>query len=142
MFYGQYHHQLDDKGRFRIPTKFREQLGDNPMMMVGLDVGCIMLYRGEDFDSLVQKRFAEADILDLDMGDIMRAIFPLAQEVELDKQGRTAIDKALMQKCGMTKNIVSIGLMNHVEIWDEERYEKHMASLDMKAILVPFSKRN
>ncbi len=138
MFFGQYHHQLDDKGRFRIPTKFREQLGEHPMMMVGFE-GCLLLYKAEDFDSMVTKRFADADMLDLKMSDIKRTIFPLTQEVEIDKQGRTAINQSLMDKCGMSKNIVSLGLMDHVEIWDEERYDAHMASIDIKAILEPFS---
>ncbi len=104
------------------------------MMMVGIE-GCLMVYTEEAFQAMVTKRFADADMLDLKMSDVKRAIFPNTQEVEIDKQGRTAINTVLMTKCGMSKDIISIGLFDHFEIWDEERYEEHMSSVDVKSIL-------
>ena len=69
MFYGQFHHQLDDKGRLRIPPAFRKLLGDNPMIFCSFEK-CLFLYKGEDFDKLVKERFMNADLLDTDMNDI------------------------------------------------------------------------
>ena len=69
MFYGQYHHQMDDKGRLRIPPAFRKLLGDNPMIFCSFEK-CLFIYTGEDFDRLVKERFSHADLLDTDMNDI------------------------------------------------------------------------
>ncbi len=138
MFRGQYHHQLDDKGRFRIPSRFRDELGENPVMIVGFEK-CLLLYTKEDFDKRVTKRFENSDFLDTKMSVLKRVIFPLAQEITEDKQGRVTLNPTLMSMCGMSKNIVSIGVMDRVEIWDEDRLKEHLASLDMEKILSPFS---
>lgn len=137
MFYGEYHHQLDDKCRFRIPPRFREQLGKNPMMIVGFDK-CLMLYTQEDFTERVTKRLNSADILDTKLNKIKRVLLPQAQQISEDKQGRVLLSSNLMQKCNITKNLISIGVLDHVEIWDEESYKAHMESIDVDAILESF----
>lgn len=138
MFYGEFHHQLDDKCRFRIPPRFRDQLGKNPMMIVGFDK-CLMLYTQNDFTERVTKRLESADILDTRLSKIKRVLLPLAQEISEDKQGRVLLSSTLMEKCGITKNLVTIGVLDHVEIWDEEAYKAHMESMDVDAILETFS---
>lgn len=137
MFYGEYHHQLDDKGRFRIPPAFRKLLGDNPMIFCSLEK-CLFLYTSEDFDKLVINRFQNADILNTEMSDIKRAIFPFTQKIAEDKQGRVSLNQTFIERCGLSKNIVSIGTLDRVEIWDEETYKNHMAAVDFDAILAPF----
>ncbi len=141
VFYGQFHHQLDDKGRLRIPPAFRKLLGDNPMMFCGIE-NCLYVYTREDFTKNVEGRFADSDILDIDMNELKRAIFSSTQELTEDKQGRTALNPAFIEMCGLTKNVISIGAMDHVEIWDEEEYKKHRESLDFKKILAQFSGRS
>ena len=42
MFMGEYSHSIDAKGRLIIPSKFREQLGEEFVLMKGLD-GCVYL---------------------------------------------------------------------------------------------------
>ncbi len=137
MFFGEYHHQLDDKGRLRIPPRFREQLGDNAMMMVGIEK-CLMLYTGEDFEKRVYNRLSETDFLNLGAADIKRALFSKTQPVEEDKQHRVAINPVYLAECGITKNIVTIGAMDHVEVWDEDAFKAHMEQIDLKQVLASF----
>ncbi|MDE6966366.1 MAG: hypothetical protein K2O94_05255 [Clostridiales bacterium] len=138
MFYGQFHHQLDDKGRLRIPPAFRKLLGDNPMIFCSFEK-CLFLYKGEDFDKLVKERFMNADLLDTDMNDIKRAIFSSTQPLAEDKQGRVSLNQAFIEQCGMGKNLISIGALDRVEIWDEDVYKEHMQSIDYKKIVAPFT---
>lgn len=138
MFYGEYHHQLDDKGRFRIPPRFRDGLGKDAMMILGIEK-CLLLYTGEDFNERVLKRFKDADFLDIKTGDLKRVIFPSAQPIVEDKQGRVTLSQNLMDRTGITKNVISIGVMDRVEIWDEETYVNHMNDLDFKKILGSFT---
>ena len=138
MFYGQYHHQLDDKGRLRIPPAFRKLLGDNPMIFCSFEK-CLFLYKGEDFDKLVKERFMNADLLDTDMNDIKRAIFSSTQPLAEDKQGRVSLNQSFIEQCGMGKNIITIGALDRVEIWDEEVYKEHMQYIDYKKIVAPFT---
>ena len=141
MFYGQYHHQIDDKGRLRIPPAFRKLLGDRPMIFCSFEK-CLFVYTGEDFDSIVKGRFAAADMLDTDMNDIKRAIFASTQPLVEDKQGRVSLNQTFIDQCGMSKNVVTIGALDRIEIWDEEEYKKHMAAIDYKKIVAPLTSGN
>lgn len=138
MFLGEYHHQLDDKGRVRIPPRFRAELGDSPMLMVGFEK-CLMLYTKEDFEKRVYGRLADTDFLNLNAADIKRVLFSKAQPVDEDKQGRVTVNPLFLAECGIKKNIVTIGAMDHAEIWDEDAFKAHMESIDIKKVLGPFS---
>ncbi len=138
MFNGQYHHQMDDKGRLRIPPAFRKLLGDNPMIFCSFEK-CLFVYPKEDFEKLVTERFANVDLLDTDMNDIKRAIFSLTQELVEDKQGRVSLNQSFIESCGLTKNIITIGAYDRVEIWDEEVYKEHMNAVDYKKIIAQFT---
>ena len=43
MFMGEYNHTVDAKGRLIVPSKFREQLGDEFVITKGLD-NCLFVY--------------------------------------------------------------------------------------------------
>ena len=43
MLIGEYHHNLDEKGRLIIPSKFREDIGNEFIVTRGLD-GCLFVY--------------------------------------------------------------------------------------------------
>lgn len=141
MFMGQYHHQMDDKGRLRIPPAFRRQLGDNPMIFCGFvkNEKCVCIYPREDFDRLVIERFKNADMLDMDMNDIKRAIFSSAQELVEDKQGRVSLNPSFIEECGLTKNLITIGAYDRVEIWDEDVYKEHKQTTDFDKIIAQFT---
>lgn len=121
-----------------MPPAFRKLLGDNPMIFCSFEK-CLFVYKGEDFDKLVKDRFANADLLNTDMNDIKRAIFSSTQPLAEDKQGRVALNPNFIEQCGMGKNLITIGSLDRVEIWDEEVYKQHMASLDYKKIVAPFT---
>ena len=51
MLMGQYEHSIDPKNRINFPAKFRDQLGENFILTVGLDE-CIAVYSAEERDEL------------------------------------------------------------------------------------------
>lgn len=48
MFIGEYHHTIDNKGRIIIPSKFRDELGDNFIITRGIET-CLFVYPLENF---------------------------------------------------------------------------------------------
>ena len=54
MLIGEYHHNIDDKGRLTIPSKFREEIGEKFIVTRGLD-GCLFAYSMEEWDKIVTK---------------------------------------------------------------------------------------
>ncbi len=136
MFKGSFQHQLDDKGRLRIPPKFRELLGENPVMMLGLDNKCIAVYRRADFEENFTKRFENTDILDPYLREVKRAVFANTMDVVEDKQNRVTLLPYFIEECGMSKKLISVGAMDYFEIWDEDEYYRHKKSIDMTQILL------
>ena len=64
MFMGEYNHSIDAKGRLIIPSKFREQLGNEFVVTKGLD-GCLFVYSNEEWarieESLREKPLTSKD---------------------------------------------------------------------------------
>ena len=57
MFIGEYSHTIDAKGRLIVPSKFREQLGDEFVVTKGLD-GCLFVYENSEWRSFEEKLHA------------------------------------------------------------------------------------
>lgn len=124
MFNGQYHHQMDDKGRLRIPPAFRKLLGDHPVIF--RHEKCLQIYIAEDFEAKIKGKLEEADVFDKEANRRKREIFPSVQTVTEDKQGRVAVNPVFLADCKMKKNIISMGVLDHVEIWDERVYNAYI----------------
>lgn len=64
MFMGEYNHSADAKGRLIVPSKFREQLGNEFVVTKGLD-GCLFVYSQEEWkrieESLREKPLTSKD---------------------------------------------------------------------------------
>lgn len=54
MFIGEYQHTLDSKGRIIIPSKLREELGEDFVMTKGLD-NCLFVYPKSEWAILEEK---------------------------------------------------------------------------------------
>ena len=54
MLTGEYQHNMDQKGRVTVPSKFREDLGDKFYVCKGLD-GCLFVLSSAQWDKLVEK---------------------------------------------------------------------------------------
>ena len=57
MFIGEYSHTIDAKGRLIVPSRFREQLGDEFVVTKGLD-GCLFVYENSEWRSFEEKLHA------------------------------------------------------------------------------------
>ena len=54
MFMGEYHHNIDEKGRIVIPTKFRDILKSDFIVTRGIEK-CLYIYARKDWENLVSK---------------------------------------------------------------------------------------
>ncbi|TMK89625.1 MAG: division/cell wall cluster transcriptional repressor MraZ [Actinobacteria bacterium] len=77
--------------------------------------GCLALWRPEEFDvkaSEIRERARGGD------RNVQRAFFAGAMEASPDRQGRVAIPQGLREFAGLERNVVVVGLYDHIEIWD------------------------
>ena len=123
MFIGTYRHQFDEKSRLRMPTKFKEALGEGFIVAKGTN-GCLFAFAKDEFEKLYNK-LSEVSMFDLEAQKPVRALLASAFETEQDKQGRILLPQELRSYAKMQKNLVTIGVGNRVEIWAEEVFEAY-----------------
>ena len=121
MFMGEYHHNLDSKGRLIIPAKLREQIGDKMVLTRGME-GCIFGYPMEEWQK-IEAKFAKLPLTKRNTRKFMRMFYSGAMECEFDKQGRVNLTPTLKLHAKLIKNCVIIGVSDRIEIWSKERWE-------------------
>lgn len=125
MLTGEYHHQIDEKGRIRIPAKLKEALGMSLVITRGSN-GCLFVFSKEKAEKMFESSFEVDDLADTPRTRALRLISSSATVAEEDKQGRILLPPTLIKKAGIVKNIVTIGAYDRVEIWSEERWQAYV----------------
>lgn len=123
MFMGEYNHTVDPKGRLIVPSKFREQLGEEFVVTKGLD-GCLFVYTNAEWKN-IEEKFKSISMISKDTRKFARFFFAGAAAVELDKQGRILLPPVLREYAGLQKDVVLAGVLNRVEIWDAARWQEN-----------------
>ncbi|RBP45548.1 division/cell wall cluster transcriptional repressor MraZ [Garciella nitratireducens] len=120
MFIGEYQHTIDSKGRIIIPSKFREDLGEQFILTKGLD-GCLFVYSLKEWKSLEDK-LSTLPLTSKDARAFIRFFFAGATECGFDKQGRIVIPSNLREYSQISKEAIVIGVSNRLEIWSKENW--------------------
>lgn len=131
MFYGEYQHSVDAKGRVIIPSKFREGLGEKFIVTKGLD-NCLFAYSSEEWSNL-ETKLKSLPFTDKDVRAFVRFFFAGASECEMDKQGRILLPQNLREYAGLEKDVYVIGVSTRVEIWDKTKWEDYSGDENMSA---------
>ncbi len=129
MFMGEYHPNLDEKGRVAIPAKLRKAFSgsaviDKLIITHGFD-RCLMAFREEDWKEFIEKKIVPLSQSDPKNRNIMRRLFGGAHECDLDKQGRILIPSYLIEDAGIEKDITILGLYKRIEIWSSDIYGEY-----------------
>lgn len=122
MFMGEYHHNLDSKGRLIIPAKFRNQIGKLIVFTRGME-GCIFGYPISEWQK-IEAKLAQLPLTKKNARNFMRIFYSGAMETEFDKQGRVNLSETLMKYAHLNKECVIIGVSNRIEIWGAERWQQ------------------
>lgn len=126
MFYGEYEHSLDKKGRLILPSKFREAAKTNYIerffITRGLD-NCLFMFPEDEWKTQ-EAKFKAISFTKSQSRKFNRLYFSGAQEVEFDKQGRILIPKYLKDFAGIKRDVMIIGVSNRIEIWDMEKWKE------------------
>jgi len=83
---------------------------------------CLTVYPLEEWEKLEEK-IKTLPMMQKEVKDFMRFFFSTATECELDKQGRILISPAHRERAGITKNVMLVGIINKIEIWDAKAWE-------------------
>lgn len=132
MFMGEYSHTIDPKGRLIIPSRFREQLGDEFVLTKGLD-GCLSIYPMDEWEKF-EEQLRGLPLTNKNARTFSRFFVAGATACELDKQGRILVPGTLREFAGLEKDVVLTGNINRIEIWSKQKWSENSNYDDMDAI--------
>jgi MraZ protein len=127
LFTGTYPRSLDDKQRLALPKRLRDALGTgNPAVYItpGTD-GSLALYSEEAFSRL-GSQLAQGSPAAQDTRAFSRLFYAQAQAVEVDSQGRIRIPAELASLAGLVREVMLLGVRDHMELWDKTRWDEYL----------------
>jgi MraZ protein len=128
MFFGSYTHNLDDKGRLVIPSKMRDELGSKAYILKGFD-GTLSIYKESDFQNLVVE-LKNLPFNKKNSRAYLRIQLASACELDIDRQGRALLPTQLLNKYQIGKEVIVIGALDHIEVWNRADYEEYEKNAD------------
>ncbi len=125
-FIGEYSYSLDTKGRVNIPAKFRQSLSeDNENTFVitrGMD-SCIWIYPLTQW-KMIENNLRNLSSLSKIHRSFVRNTARYASPSTYDKQGRIILTPSLIEYAGLDKELLIIGMVNKMEIWNPDRLKE------------------
>ena len=115
-----------------VPAKFRHLVPESSSGMYVLSMGkerCLNLYPVNEWNETVV-----SELHKLSPGpekrNAIRFYSKKSRTLNLDKSGRIAIPPAMLEALGSPKKVVAVGVLNYIEIWSTEDYEKISDEVD------------
>lgn len=123
MFFGTYLPKLDEKGRFFLPAKFRDEMADGLVVTRGQDRS-LAVYPMATFVKKAEQ-MASAPATVRQVRDFQRMLASSASDEVPDKQGRVTIPAGLRAYADLDKEIVVVGAIERLEIWNPQAWEDY-----------------
>ena len=126
---GTFVRSVDDKLRIAIPKRLRDAFSQESQLELyvtpGAD-GSLAIYSEPALAALAQ-RLAAASPAQQDVRAFNRLFYARAERVEVDSQGRIRLPAALAELAALGKEAVLLGVHDHLELWDRQRWEAYLA---------------
>ncbi len=131
-FKGSYGYSVDSKGRINIPARLRKYVStdanDTFVITRGYDQ-CLYVYPLDEWTRL------ELEIRQLSSTNpkhrfFKRRLLEWATESQLDGQFRIMIPRDLLQFAGIENDVLIIGVLDHIEVWNPRIYEAYLKTQD------------
>jgi len=130
LFRGSYRAKIDVKGRLKIPTKYFNIM----LETFGRDI-FVTSHNGKHaiIYPMIAWREIEDKMLKLpsmnpDKRKFLNITNYYGQQTQLDAQGRAVIQPALRESAVLQGEVVVVGLLNYLEVWNNEEFVKKQLS--------------
>jgi len=121
-FFGTYEHSLDSKGRVILPSRFRGPFEHGGYLTQYRD-GCLALWTPDGFERQMEDMQQRAASGKNDR-NMARFWASATQDLEVDRQGRMALPSRMREYAGLESDVVIVGVIDRVELWDPTRWEE------------------
>ena len=122
MLMGEFNNNIDEKSRLVIPSKLRQEIGNDIILTRGLE-NCLFIYSKQNFDNITSQ-LNQLPFTKKDARNFSRFFLSGASLTTYDKQGRILIPAPLIKYANIKKECIIIGVGNRIEIWSKDNWEK------------------
>jgi MraZ protein len=125
---GEYRNSLDDKGRFLIPSRIRNGITGNILVLTRSVDRCLWIFTPDEWERISELIMGSSSMFNSRTRLLQRRIIAPAQECEIDKSGRITIPPTLRQSAGLEskKEAIILGVQNYMELWDVDVYNSYL----------------
>jgi len=120
---------IDEKQRIAVPKPVRDSLGFPEQKVLYLAPGtdsCIQLFPEDVFSDLAAQ-LGRNSPTGQDVRAFSRMFYAQAQRVEIDRQGRLRVPVELAEFGQLAKEVVLLGVRDHLELWNREHWTSSLA---------------
>ncbi|HBD06326.1 MAG TPA: division/cell wall cluster transcriptional repressor MraZ [Firmicutes bacterium] len=121
MFVSETQHTLDDKGRLVLPAKLRKDFLNDFYALIDFD-HCISLYSEEEYQKRAEP-IMSLSTFSSDARKLKRLFFGNSMRCKLDGNGRLLLPKVFLDKAHIDKEVILVGVWDHLELWDAKTYK-------------------
>jgi MraZ protein len=129
---GSYIYSVDSKGRINIPSKLRKEMPPEAekkfVITRGYD-GCLFLYPFDEWAKVAQDA-KQLTKVEPDNRLYQRKLAEIATDAKLDAQSRIVLTKDLLQHAAIENDVLIIGVLDHIEVWNPQKYKEYVAAHD------------
>ncbi len=134
-FEGSFECVLDDKARIILPMKLRKAIPADAADTFTLTLSrgatpCIRMYPEHLYRQRLDILKQKLNPFSTHHDAFLRNFTYLSQKVTLDKQNRFIIQEKLLRRANISKNVLIIGMLDTIELWDPETYDRFDADFD------------
>lgn len=121
-YVGTFRHTLDAKNRLTIPAKWRFAGDENEgYLALPHPSGHVMVLPPNEVEKLYE-RISAMRLSDDEALEFQNKFFSQAHLFGCDKQGRINLPETLLQRAGISKDVVLVGTMTKFGLWSPERW--------------------
>src|SRR5712671_3289953 len=130
MLRGNYTARIDSKGRLKVPTLFRRYVEDkygSGFYLTSLIGDCVRIYPMPEWEA-IEQRLSLLPSMDPARRKFLDRTNYYGQQAEMDNQGRVLIHPLLRNSASVIGEVVVLGYLNHMEVWEHEKFQQRLLS--------------
>jgi MraZ protein len=128
-FRGHYEHSLDAKNRLSIPAKFRAAFSSGVVLAKDPET-CVAVWTPDSHEAIIERALGGLNPMGSEYRKLSRFYQGNSFEVDLDSSGRVTLPPPLMGHAGIGKEVVVVGVGDHLEVWSQESWLGEQEGLD------------
>jgi MraZ protein len=128
-FRGHFEHSLDAKNRLAIPARFRAAFANGTVLSKDPE-SCVAVWTPETHESVIERALGDLNPMGSQYRKLSRFYQGNSFEIDLDASGRVTLPPPLLEHAAIEKEVVVVGVGDHLEVWGRERWRAEQEALD------------